>query len=41
MLKGGNVGKVVSHVHMGEQECVASGDHLCVDVVHVPAVGRY
>lgn len=39
MLKGGNMGNVASRVHMGEQECVASGEHLCVDVVHVHAVG--
>lgn len=30
---------VVSCVHMGVQECVPSGEHLCVGAVHVPAVG--
>ena len=38
MLKGGNTDNVVSCAHMDVQECVASGEHLCVGVVHVPAV---
>lgn len=38
-LKGGNVDNVVSCVHMGVQECVPSGEHLCGAAVHLPAVG--
>lgn len=39
ILKGGNTDNMVSCVHIGVQECVASGEHLCVGAVHVPAVG--
>lgn len=39
MLKGGSMDSVVPRVQVGVQERVASGEHLCVGAVHVPAVG--
>lgn len=39
MLEGGNMDDVVPRVQVGVQECVASGEHLCVGAVHVTAVG--
>lgn len=39
MLKGGSMDSVVPCVQVGVQERVASGEHLCVGAVHVPAVG--
>lgn len=39
MLEGDNMDNMAPCVQVGVQECVASGERLCVGAVHVPGTG--